>query len=221
MIYADDEAKPQLPYLGADPRLRGGAESFARLTASLERGSAGADLAQRAQAERASLLQCGKEGWRLDPEALHQALGPRFGGGNEHDVFFDEATQRVIKITLSATGYGAQGDALSYLKNLDRSNRFFADAIRFEGLVAVTPTFDAIVSSQPFIRGRKATEAEIEGYFSELGYRLTSAHCFEQSDPSGRRWAIADARPDNIIYESNSELVLPIDVQILSLKKSL
>lgn len=215
MIYAHDEAQPQLPYLGVDPRLCDGAESFAQLIEGLERASARADLAQWTQAERDCFVQCGEAGWRLDPQALRGALGSRFGGGNEHDVFFDEATQRVIKITLSTTGYGAQGAARSYLKNLDRSNRFFADAIRFEGLVAVTPNFDAIVTSQPFIQGRSATEPEIESYFAALGYRPTTLHCFEQTDPSGRTWAIADARPDNIIYEPTLELVLPIDVQIL------
>lgn len=218
MIYADDETRPQLPYLGADPRLRGGAEGFARLLEGLQRASTAANLAERTQAERDCLLQCGEAGWRLDPEALHQALGPRYGGGNEHDVFFDEASQRVLKITLSTSGYGAQGAALSYLKNLDRSNRFFADAIRFEGLVAVAADFDAIVTSQPFVSGRSASEAEIEAYFVELGYHPTSVHCFELSDPLGRRWAVADARPDNVLYIPTMNLVLPIDVQILLLK---
>lgn len=130
---------------------------------------------------------------------------------------FDEATQRVIKINFSTTGYGAQGDTPSYLKNLERSNRFFADSIRFEGRVAVATDVHAIVTSQPFIPGRSATDEEIDDYFPALGYQPGGRHCFENRDPSGRKRAIADARADNVIYELNSSLVLPIDVQISQL----
>jgi hypothetical protein len=215
LIYADDEIRPSLPYEGTDPRVRGGPPGFSELVNCLQGAGQGADLAQRTQAERDCLLQCGAQGWRLDAEALRERLQERLGGGNEHDVFFDERSQRVIKVTLSTTGYGAQGNALSYLKNLDRCNRFFADAIRFEGLVRVAPTFDALVVSQPFVEGASATETEIEEYFVHQGYQRAGLHSFEVNDRSGRSYLIADARADNIIKHQASDLICPIDVQII------
>ena len=218
MIYGKDEHRPVLQYEGTDPRVRGGQESFTRLLACLERGGQATSLANRTQAERDCLLQCGAAGWRLDAEALGEALGQHLvhlGRGNEHDVYFDQASQRVIKVTQSTTGYGAQGDALAYLTSLSRCNRLFADTIRFEGLVRVAPLFDALAISQPFVQGTAASAADIEEYFADLGFVPDGQHAFAWSDPAGRAYLVADARPDNVIREGSTGLICPIDLQIL------
>jgi hypothetical protein len=121
----------------------------------------------------------------------------------------------VVKITLSTAGYGAQGDACAYLKNLDRCNRFFADAIRFEGIVRLETDVDAIVISQPLVRGPAAAQEEIEDYFVQRGFRPAGMHSFEFLDPSGRSYFVADARPDNVIRDAKPGLICPIDVQII------
>jgi hypothetical protein len=79
LFYANHEGRPLLPYSRTNPRVRNGAQGFARLLEGLQRGSKATNLAEWARAERDCLLQCGAAGWRLDPQALSQALGPRVG----------------------------------------------------------------------------------------------------------------------------------------------
>lgn len=214
MIHAANEVRAALRYQGEDPRLQGAEASYGALIEGLTRAGSLPNFAEQSKAERDCLLQCGAQGWRLDAEALRETLKDRLGGGNEHDVFFDEDTQRVIKITQSTTSYGAQGSALAYFTNLSRCNRFFGDAIRFEGLVARETGGDAIVISQPFVVGARASEESIAEFFWELGFKPAGPNAFDLLDESGRSYFIADARPDNVLREHPSGLICPIDVQV-------
>jgi hypothetical protein len=135
-------------------------------------------------------------------------------GGDEHDVFYEPLTGRVIKVTKNPQSFGAQGSAYGYLRNQERCNAFFADSIRFEGILQ-TETGDALVISQPFVRGEPASAEQIIGYFSAHGFKKTRQDCFELGLPDGRQVLIADARPANVLVQEDSGLLLPIDVQVI------
>jgi len=99
--------------------------------------------------------------------------------------------------------------------NLDRCNRFFGDAIRFEGFLG-REDGDAVVTSQPMILGRPATQDEIATFFEGLGFaRSDQPNAFERLRVGGRDYLIADARPDNVVTQEGTGLVCPIDVHIV------
>lgn len=134
------------------------------------------------------------------------------GGGNEHDVYFDESSYRVIKITNNPPSYGAQGEALTYLVNLENQNLLLDDALRFEGLLPVQEGY-AIVTSQPFVNGYPAPEGEIDRFFSELGYASIGNFSY-RTRLENIQITVRDARPDNVFRSAENGLLLPIDVQI-------
>ncbi len=149
----------------------------------------------------------------IEEARTFQELSDRLGGGNEHDVFLDAHSLRVLKRTVTEAGYGAQGTARAYLENLRRQNLMFDAGYILEGLVLEHQKLQFLVS-QPFIEGVEASDAQIEAYFRARGFEWRAQDTFSVM-MGGRLWTVADARPANI-YINSQGILFPIDVQILA-----
>ena len=174
--------------------------------------SDGADVSQRIRQEAKSVVSWARESNRLlDPRRFGRlaARFPQLGGQSEHTVFHVESRPRVIKFTIPPT-FGAQGDAVAYLKNLAAANRLFGDDILLHGVLE-TKRGPALVTSQPFVPGDVPTPAEVASWFETSGFHSTG-HNRWKNDESGVE--IADAHVGNLIKIKGGELV-PIDLQVL------
>jgi hypothetical protein len=214
LFYDSHATKACIDYRGADPRGEGAHAQYAILLDALLRADEGSNLAGRTQAERQSLdTFAHKEGWLIEDAGTFQGLSDRLGGGNEHDVFLDAHSLRVIKRTITEAGYGAQGTARAYLENLRRQNLMFDAGYILEGLVQEDHKLQFLVS-QPFIEGVEASDADIEAFFMDRGFAWCAQDTFSVMMGS-RLWTVADARPANI-YINSQGVLFPIDVQILA-----
>ncbi|GAA5119788.1 NAD-dependent DNA ligase LigA [Luteolibacter yonseiensis] len=183
-----------------------------RLVDDLGRGD-GTDVPQRVRQEAESVVSWAGESNRLlDPRRFGRlaARYPQLGGQSEHTVFHLQSRGRVIKFTLPPY-FGAQGDAIAYLKNLEAANQVFGDDIQLHGVLE-TKLGPALVISQPYVPGVQPTAQEIATWFTSNGYHSTG-HNRWKNDESGVE--IADAHVGNLIKTEDGELV-PIDLQILS-----
>ena len=214
-----------LPYLAPDgwnspsttprrtpPQSQG--QSLARwLLADIGRGN-GTNVSQRIRQEAQSMVSWAKESNRLINSQRFGRLAaryPRLGGQSEHTVFHVEGRYRVIKITLPPH-FGAQGEAVDYLTNLEASNQVFGDEILLHGVLE-TERGPALIVSQPFIRGMAPTSQEVATWFESNGY-LSQGHNRWKNQATGVE--IANAHVGNLIKTADGELV-PIDLQVLSM----
>ena len=149
----------------------------------------------------------------LDPRRFGRlaARYPQLGGQSEHTVFHIQSKNRVIKFTLPPN-FGAQGEAIAYLNNLDAANQVFGDDILLHGVLE-TKRGPALVISQPFVTGDVPTPEEIAIWFEASGYH-SKGHNRWKNDATGAE--IADAHVGNLIKIEDGELV-PIDLQVLSM----
>ena len=212
-----------LPYLPPDERNSTGTTALRTLAQSAGQslarrllddlgGSDGADVSQRIRQEAESVVSWARASNRLlDPREFGRlaARYPQLGGQSEHTVFHVESRHRVIKFTLPPN-FGAQGNALAYLNNLQAANTLFGDDIVLHGVLE-TKRGPALVISQPFIPGTVPTSAEIAYWFEENGYRPNGYNRWK-SDSTGTE--IADAHIGNLIESADGELI-PIDLQVL------
>ena len=191
---------------------RRAAAALRNCIADTARGVAGADASQRLHAEAESIRHWAEQnGWLIPAAQITQlaANAEELEGGSEHDVLLPMGTGRVWKLTL-APNFGARGEAHVYLENILLVNELFADDWRFEGVVDDSDGL-RIVTSQPFINGRMATEDEIAGYFAALGFSREREHTFRRADGL----TVADARPANILCDDTGAII-PIDVHVLA-----
>lgn len=203
---SDHEDRPLQP-------ARGAAQSLAaRLEADLG-PSDGADVPQRLRPETESLLEWAAQAGRLiAPDRFFAALENErdLGGQSEHTVFHVASCGRVVKFTLPPA-FGAQGDALAYLRNLQASNRLFGDDILLHGILQTEQGL-ALVTSQPFIEGSRPGDEEVAKWFIDGGYR-SIGHNRWLNDATDTE--IADAHTGNLIKTSDGDLI-PIDLQVLN-----
>jgi DNA ligase (NAD+) len=174
--------------------------------------SDGADVSQRLRQEAESMVSWAREkGWLFDPQGFGEiaARHPSLGGQSEHVVFRPENSDRVIKLTIPPT-FGGQNFALSYLSNIDASNRLFGDDIVFHGILE-TADGPSMVTSQPFVDGTTPTSKEVASWFEAAGYESSGYHRWLNAET---KTEIADAHVGNLIKTADGELV-PIDLQVL------
>ena len=178
--------------------------------------SDGADVSQRLRQEAKSMVSWAREkGWLIDPQGFGEitARHPSLGGQSEHVVFRPENSDRVIKLTIPPT-FGGQNFALSYLSNIDASNRLFGDDIIFHGILE-TAEGPSMVTSQPFVDGTSPTAKEVASWFEAAGYESSGYHRWSNAET---KTEIADAHVGNLIKTADGELV-PIDLQVLHAEK--
>jgi hypothetical protein len=169
-----------------------------------------ADGAQRLPAAPAQLLSWAQEnGWLIDPEPLASRLlaDEEAGGGDEHHVWFDEATQRAVKLTVDMRF--VQGSPAAYVRNLRRQNELFDTGYAFEGIVD-DEGMPRIVVSQPWVIGRPAEQQAKDDYFDGRGFEPAADDIYYSMD---RDLAVTDAKPANVLQREDGA-VQPIDVQV-------
>ena len=145
----------------------------------------------------------------------------------EHDLFFDETSDRYFKVTR----YGVFGlspgielalvssaqdprrfhlweaTPLEYLERLALLNRLAADLNSLEGVIVQADGDTAIVTSQPRFDIVPVTQCEIDGWFASLGFeRETAAAYYRAADNLG----VFDAHEKNVVRAG--ELLVPFDV---------
>jgi hypothetical protein len=172
------------------------------------------DLAARRAAEIEALIAwAGERGW-LDARYF---LTPAREGGLEHRLWLDEASNRVIKITLpgrfgrTLRSVDARPDRqelhhlvrfesatpLEYLDRLALHNDAFGDDVRVLGPIHDGLDEISIVITQQFLRGSRPTDREVRDFMQRAGFRQLGAEpaFFRPAD----RVAAFDAHSANFV----------------------
>lgn len=151
-------------------------------------------------------------------------LGQIEPGGKEHDLFPEvEEGRRIFKVTKGG-GFGWHpicerlvgrssdefqlrlGTPLQYFRRLLLVNELFPALNQLDGFVHVQNRFE-IVASQPFLKGRNATLAEIARYLERQGFaHVCNSAWFRAAD----NLAIFDAGEPNILVSEGH--MVPIDI---------
>ncbi len=166
-----------------------------------------------------ALLEWAEARELIHPESLFPiCLRPPDASGNEHEVWFDDQTNRWFKSTYHnefGLAWGREGTAtaLEYLTRLVLQNKYFRDDIL---LVALLNSGEQlrVLTSQPHISGESATIVEIQQWFESLGFiRLV---CDDRIAwyRKPENLLVADAHEGNIIKTQTADLV-PIDLNIV------
>ena len=184
-------------------------ELRARLQDDARRGSQ-ADFGERLRMEAKSALEWEESyGWRESyPEDIFDDA-QEIPGGNEHQVFQTANGKRALKIT-NPPGFGAEGELLSYLDNLVLNNYLHGDDMRVEAFLEASAGLQ-IVITQPWIQGTPALEEEIRCFMIGRGFGLIRENSWWSVETGIR---IFDARPANIFKETETGMLIPIDVHI-------
>jgi len=214
-----DETGQQKDPAGVGEIERRVAESPLESAARYARGGDAADSGGSAGNSRAD--QCEKLLRWADQQNLHGrgSIPLETESGGEHEVWHDPATGRVFKAThpgqfgMAASGRGFPGPA-DYLHRLALDNVIFGSDIRLEGVRGRDEEMQ-IITSHPFVHGRKATPEEIVEFFEEKGFEPLGQNRWVMPE---LRVVVGDAVPRNIYVTTNGETV-PIDLQIEQLSE--
>lgn len=147
-------------------------------------------------------------------------------GGQEHDIFHDERTDRYVKVTrdgmfglspgidlaLVSSDMEArrfhlwEASPIEYLERLLLQNELVPGLNRLEGVI-VQGDDVAIVSSQPRFELLPVTLAEIDEWFQSLGFeKITACGYYRASDNLG----VFDAHAKNLVRFEGT--LIPFDV---------
>lgn len=148
-------------------------------------------------------------------------------GGQEHELFHDEITDRYFKVTrngvfglspgidLALVSSAAdprrfhlwEANPIDYLERLFLQNLLVPDLNTFEGLIVQGDDM-AIVTSQPRFDIVAVTSGEIDQWFETLGFsKITDSSYYRQEDNLG----IFDAHDKNLV-RGDEETLIPFDV---------
>ena len=146
-------------------------------------------------------------------------------GGMEHDVWFDDASHRFVKIT-TIGGWGntptfrprdgkiglRPATPLEYLDRMALSNAIFGDDVLVHGVVM--DRFPRIVVSQALVVGERPTDEEIDAAMAVLGFsRVVPGSKLFTGEFGGEPLLIADAHGGNFLrLEEPAGEVFAIDV---------
>jgi len=155
--------------------------------------------------------------WAEEEGKLKGKLPIEHTRGGEHTVWVDVTKGRVIKATRPDTNrgfgiaYGShdQGATPSeYLDRLAAHNRIFGDDIRLDRVVVLSPEAVSIVTSQPLIQGRDATQEEIDGLMREKEFKRLSTGTYYHRELG---LLIHDMLPKNVKVSEHDGIIHPID----------
>lgn len=139
--------------------------------------------------------------------------------GNEHEVWFDEDSNRWFKLTY-ANKFGLPwgrseptATALEYLTRLVLQNKYFLDDIQLVAVLADNSQM-RILTSQPHIAGEAAPAEEIQAWFNELDFVRVESHGSIAWYRKKENLLVADAHEGNVIKTLTGDLV-PIDLNIV------
>lgn len=155
-----------------------------------------------------------------------ESSGPAAAGGREHDLIFQPETERWLKYTKPGlAGYTVDWDAdgrpslrnalpREYFERLTRQNDLFQDDIQLVGVWRDGTGGWRIVTSQPHVRGRRATMEEISEGMKALGFVQMGWKGIGYEDSTSwriGRLGVWDVHPANVVMTENGVLV-PVDV---------
>jgi hypothetical protein len=137
--------------------------------------------------------------------------------GGEHCVTFNPVRQRVLKSTRPDLNHGfgitegrdPSATPSEYLDRLLTQNRIFSDDVQLEWIALVAQGI-SIVTSQPFIEGRDATQDEIESFMARKGFKKVGQGAFYHT---GEDLLIHDLMSRNVKVDPLGR-IHPIDAAI-------
>ncbi|MES2569564.1 MAG: hypothetical protein V4710_05860 [Verrucomicrobiota bacterium] len=218
-----DDACPSAPHRGADAtdlvlaaldHLRRGLSADRNPFGAPSPGRQAKDL--REWADRLGLL--------LNPEDLPSKV---VRGGQEHELYHDEATDRYLKVTrngifglspgIDLALVSSDQDArrfhlweatpIEYLERLELQNQLVPGLNRLEGIISQPGGDLAIVTSQPRFDLVSVTTAEIDAWFVSLGFvKVTDAAYYRAEDNLG----VFDAHDKNLVRAGDT--LVPFDI---------
>ena len=140
------------------------------------------------------------------------------GHGDEHEAWFDEASNRWFKATYHnkfglAWGRLDSATCREYLTRLLLQNRYFGDDIQLVALVNCGNRL-RIVTSKPHIKGGPASYDPIVNWFQNLGFvRVVYGNRIAWYR-QGENLLVADAHEGNVLLSETGVLV-PIDLNVI------
>ncbi len=148
-------------------------------------------------------------------------------GGREHDVRYDADTGLWWKYTkTNLAGFTVSWTdgcpwlhnalPLDYLERMIRQNAMFGDDVQLIGLWNPQGHDWRIITTQPHVEGAKATLAELEQAFVEVGFEMLPWRGLGYADSFAVRkdgFDVWDIHPANVLL-TDSGLPLPFDVII-------
>jgi len=137
-------------------------------------------------------------------------IGKEYAQGNEHRVFQSIDGLRAVKLTANPPTFGSWGKLMPYLDNLVLNNHLHGDDQQVETFLP-TPKGVQLVMSQPWIQGCPALEEEISQFMISREFANFGLNVW-RSEKTGV--IISDARPANIFKETETGMLIPIDVQV-------
>lgn len=148
--------------------------------------------------------------------------------GNEHQVWFLEKTNCVLKATwpdffgmlvIHRSNEESKASPIAYLERWSLHNELFGDEVRFMGALEVDGKLRLLIR-QPAISGIPATVREIEHFFTGNGWqRFVSDGEVAFFDPQ-RQVVISDTHRGNLILMDDG-LLAPIDLRVQSVSGAL
>lgn len=116
-------------------------------------------------------------------------------------------------------------EPLEYLSRVVLFNRLFSDDIQIEGVIS-EPAREAIVTSQPTIRGAPTTPLQVREGMEEFGFVLSDFPPLGRSGVAsqtffhpGERVAVFDTHAANFVVKEGK--VVPIDALVTTMDESL
>ena len=169
-----------------------------------------------------------EQGWFLSSAPPELSLPPS-DEGNEHQVWFREAHGTFLKATWQGfcglrvvyrPDEESKASPFDYLERWHLHNAFFADQVRFLGVVP-TPDGNRWILEQPAIADTPATsEAQIRDFFVGNGWKPFTSDGETAFFDEENGLAISDTHRGNLILMSDG-LLAPIDLRIQKLSGSL
>jgi hypothetical protein len=148
--------------------------------------------------------------------------------GNEHQVWFDEASQSYIKATwpdffgllvIHRPHEERKASPIAYLERWLLHNELFGDQVTFLGALQ-SETGLRLLIRQPAIAGTPATDAQIHQFFTDSGWkRFVIEGNTAFFDPE-RNMVISDTHRGNLILMDDG-LLAPIDLRVQRLSAAL
>ena len=148
--------------------------------------------------------------------------------GNEHQVWFDEASQSYLKATwpdffgllvVHRTHEEHKASPIAYLERWLLHNELFGDQVTFLGALQSESGLRLLIR-QPAIAGTPATDAQIQQFFTDSGWkRLVIEGNTAFFDPV-RNMVISDTHRGNLILMDDG-ILAPIDLRVQRLSDSL
>jgi hypothetical protein len=138
--------------------------------------------------------------------------------GVEHEVIFDAARQRFLKITqpgsyghIGTSRWGklelVQATPLDYLDRLALTDTMFSDGTTLVGIISHT-SGPRLVTAQPLVVGQRPSQEDIIAWLQSLGFAAVGRKTYWNP---AERIAIFDAHPGNVLVTSSGQMC-PIDI---------